>query len=718
MKSFGKQEVSRKHSFLKYSAGLPISILVFLIVSLPSTLLVDAAGSPEQQKQSLLLLRGAIDRAGVLSSSWDPSESACSWEGVSCDESGSVTELNLQGLELQGQLPLDENLWSTLSSLQNVNLANNQVSGFLPPQLSAVEDLEYISVRGNNLESPLPSSWSELSNVRGIDVGNNNLYGDLPSDWSDLNSLVALDLSGNDFSGEIPESWNTLPNLEAFSVADNQGLCEDSNGQSSSSPSFYGPCDPSSPILPNINPAYVDPPTASPVPSPTPSLEPTPTPSVEPTPTPSLEPTPTPSVEPTPTPSVEPTPTPSVEPTPTPSVEPTPTPSVEPTPTPSVEPTPTPSPEIRPNTFLLMNFEVSGNSMDEFKNNIGAYKDIMAKEGGLPDSSWVEVDALEAPVSTGRKLLQTESTLVLENVLYSKDPSETQKLMEGSISSGSLEQELSQLGMTLDTSSVTYQESTPQSDDGSSNTGAIVGGVVGGVAGLAIILGIGAYIMKKRKRRTEEIPKIDPGTKRGQDMYTTNPEYAESQDDGQDGDMAMSSLGASSTVKSMKINLNRVYDTNNSRFGEGILETTGSDQFVDASGVTASGQQDLFETSTSQLSDPGEDVFYAGTDGNLTARSRAESAKAGPVSVNPLAGRDDGEEEQEGYNQLGVTDTIMTAGSDLEVDDRTYQTPRAGNSNENSGADMNEQTSYSNPFAGEEAEEDEALPTFESKARR
>ena len=212
----------------------------------------------DPQTTSLLLLRGAIDGNGALAT-WKPTEDVCtSWEGITCDGSGKVTAIDLQGKGLEGQIPLDEGLWSNLNALQNFNVAENSLSGFLPPQMSVLSDLEYLSVASNQLESVLPGSWEALTNVKGIDASGNGLYGDLPSQWSNLSSLEAIDLSDNNLSGTIPESWAGLGGLQAASLAGNTQLCADNPdaGTDTEVPVYYGPCDASSPPLPNINPDY------------------------------------------------------------------------------------------------------------------------------------------------------------------------------------------------------------------------------------------------------------------------------------------------------------------------------------------------------------------------------------------------------------------------------------------------------------------------------
>lgn len=171
------------------------------------------AASSEDQKQALLLLRGAIDRDGALATSWDPATSECTWSGIKCDAKGNVVDINLANKGLKGQLPLDENLWSSLGSVKNLDLSSNQLDGYLPPQMSGDKSLEYLSLRDNNLKSPLPTSWSGLSNLKGLDLGQNQLYGDLPASYGNIPGLQAIDLSGNQFSGTIPSDWSSIPGV-------------------------------------------------------------------------------------------------------------------------------------------------------------------------------------------------------------------------------------------------------------------------------------------------------------------------------------------------------------------------------------------------------------------------------------------------------------------------------------------------------------------------
>lgn len=445
------------------SAALSVLLLAGCVVS---------AQEFDQQAVSLLLLRGALDRSGVLTS-WNPNSDVCtSWEGITCNDAGKVTTINLENKGLEGQLPLDESLWTNLNSLENINLAKNAITGFVPPQMSVLNSLEYISVSDNQLESILPVSWDVLASLKGVDLSQNKLFGDLPAEWSKLTNLEAIDLSENDFTGTIPESWSNLPNLGAASFAGNKGLCDDNpNAGSSDLNVYYGPCDGTSPTLPNINPAYP--------PAPTP---------------------------------------PPVAPSPSPDA---PIPSKSPAPGP--KPLPSPPPVSKPSDFVNMNFDGTGMTEAELQSSMDEYKKIIAQAAKVPPG-WIEVTVSSASPSSGsRRLLQNPNTLALSNKIYTDDQDVTIDSLNESVDSGSLTLSLrNDLGLLLVPGSVTIDKPS------STNVGAIVGGVVGGVCGLVIILIIIWFIMKRKrdqplKASSGSVGNVIQGEKSGMAMYTSNP---------------------------------------------------------------------------------------------------------------------------------------------------------------------------------------------------
>jgi Leucine-rich repeat (LRR) protein len=57
---------------------------------------------------------------------------------------------DLSGLSLDGELPFDTSVWQPLNTLTSVNLSNNNLSGFLPPQISELTNATTLNLGGNS----------------------------------------------------------------------------------------------------------------------------------------------------------------------------------------------------------------------------------------------------------------------------------------------------------------------------------------------------------------------------------------------------------------------------------------------------------------------------------------------------------------------------------------------------------------------------------------
>lgn len=110
-------------------------------------------------------------------SSSSSSVNCCSWYGVTCDSSGSVVALELQGIGLRGSI--SDSLLD-LVDLTKLDLSNNSLSGALPKEL------------------PM-----RLKNLFKLDLSLNCLSGAFPVN-SDLPSIVEFNISSNSFNGSHP----------------------------------------------------------------------------------------------------------------------------------------------------------------------------------------------------------------------------------------------------------------------------------------------------------------------------------------------------------------------------------------------------------------------------------------------------------------------------------------------------------------------------------
>lgn len=162
---------------------------------------------------------------------WLSDVSECNWYGVKCDETGAVTHLDLPRNNLAGVLPVE--LFS-LTSMNGVSLGHNGgIRGSVPSEIENWTQLVYLDVDDNELEGPFPNVYG-ISTLQAIDLNNNQFSGPISSAISQLTKLVVLQIENNLFDGALPldamaqnlaelvlfssqgNNWDTRPNWEAL----------------------------------------------------------------------------------------------------------------------------------------------------------------------------------------------------------------------------------------------------------------------------------------------------------------------------------------------------------------------------------------------------------------------------------------------------------------------------------------------------------------------
>ena len=114
------------------------------------------------------------------------------WHGVTTDDSGRVTE---------------------------IDLLNNGLSGKIPPKLGSLSNLTYLRLSSTRLSGKIPPELGNLSKLVVLYLYNNQLTGEIPSELGNLSNLLRLSLEDNQLTGEIPVE---LGNLSSLSVARSQ----------------------------------------------------------------------------------------------------------------------------------------------------------------------------------------------------------------------------------------------------------------------------------------------------------------------------------------------------------------------------------------------------------------------------------------------------------------------------------------------------------------
>jgi surface protein len=138
---------------------------------------------------------------GAAGTDCDP----CGWYGITCNGSGRVTCIVLDGN----------------NNCSAVGGSGNGLDGQLPHQIDGLTEIETLFLRNNNL-GVLPSEIGNLINLVRLDLYSCNLMGEIPPSLGNLANLEFLGLGTNQLSGNIPEELGSLINLVFFYLSYNQ----------------------------------------------------------------------------------------------------------------------------------------------------------------------------------------------------------------------------------------------------------------------------------------------------------------------------------------------------------------------------------------------------------------------------------------------------------------------------------------------------------------
>ncbi|XP_059453327.1 leucine-rich repeat receptor protein kinase HPCA1-like [Corylus avellana] len=113
--------------------------------------------------------------------------------------------------QLSGPIPAE--LFSSKMVLIHVLFDSNQHSGSIPSTLGLVQTLEVLRLDRNALTGDVPSNLNNLTNIKELNLAQNDLTGPFP-DLSKMTALYYVDLSNNSFDpSEAPAWFSALPSL-------------------------------------------------------------------------------------------------------------------------------------------------------------------------------------------------------------------------------------------------------------------------------------------------------------------------------------------------------------------------------------------------------------------------------------------------------------------------------------------------------------------------
>ena len=149
------------------------------------------------------------------------------WYGVDVNTLGRVSRLDLANNALTGAIPPE---LGNLASLEWLSLDSNQLTGAIPPELGNLASLKRLALTYNALTGEVPPELGNLDNLEELTLWYNNLTGAIPPELGSLASLKSLAVSFNGLTGEVPPELGSLASLENLNLRSNAAHGRDSAG--------------------------------------------------------------------------------------------------------------------------------------------------------------------------------------------------------------------------------------------------------------------------------------------------------------------------------------------------------------------------------------------------------------------------------------------------------------------------------------------------------
>ena len=128
-----------------------------------------ASGSAETDREALVALYNATDGENWNESNiWLSDAPLGEWYGVTTNDDGRVTALDLYGNGLSGEIPPE---LGSLSILLVLDFNDNALSGEIPAELGSLPILRNLYLESNDLSGCVPSSLEDQLNLDFSELG-------------------------------------------------------------------------------------------------------------------------------------------------------------------------------------------------------------------------------------------------------------------------------------------------------------------------------------------------------------------------------------------------------------------------------------------------------------------------------------------------------------------------------------------------------------------
>lgn len=182
--------------------------------------------------------------AWTSNSGWLSNIDECLWATsafLSCDGDGQYISLVLDSNNMEGSVPYEIGMLTTLTSvdlsnnalsgeiptslgrltmLTSLDLSNNDFTGPIPTTLGLLSNLEVLTLRANSLTA-IPTELGQLFSLQQMYVGENQLVGTISTELGNLQRLTALGLDKNKLTGTLPAEVSKLTLLQVMDLSSN-----------------------------------------------------------------------------------------------------------------------------------------------------------------------------------------------------------------------------------------------------------------------------------------------------------------------------------------------------------------------------------------------------------------------------------------------------------------------------------------------------------------
>ncbi|XP_050271511.1 MDIS1-interacting receptor like kinase 2-like [Quercus robur] len=174
--------------------------------------MVIGAGFVAASNSSALDLEAkALIESGWWSGYSNDTSIHCRWSGITCNDRGSVIEINMGGYYLGDKFRKFN--FSSFPNLEALYLYDAGLRGSIPPEIGTLSKLTHLLLYSNNLTGNFPLSLTNLTRLEVFSIYNNQIRGSIPNELGDLKNLVQLDLGLNKLTGPIPSTLDIFTNL-------------------------------------------------------------------------------------------------------------------------------------------------------------------------------------------------------------------------------------------------------------------------------------------------------------------------------------------------------------------------------------------------------------------------------------------------------------------------------------------------------------------------